>query len=722
MAAPRAMACGAFFGLLLAQAQAGDAWTDAENPVRLLFKGQRLDLWSLRPIETPPIPELPPARRGWVRQPVDAFIAEKLAREGLAPAPEADRRTLARRLAYVLTGLPPDEAVLEAFLHDEAPDAFERLADSLLASPEFGVHWARMWLDTVRYSDSNGYDWDEFRPAAWRFRDYVARSFNEDKPFDRFIREQLAGDELAGGAPQNEQERDALIASGFLRLGPQDNSAPLFGEQDRERAAFEADLAETTGTAFLGLTLRCCRCHDHKTDPISQDDYYRLRAFFAGVTREDKMVIDLPDERAAIEHGQRETDARIAALEGGQAAVLQSAKVRLAAMHCGPPSDFSDKKALAALTADEKKEHRRLKEEIAAVRTQRPGFTHALGVSENRERPLPVPVLANGEISQPRHSVEPGLLTVFHREPADLTARGTRPASRRLALADWITAPENPLTARVIANRLWQQCFGEGLAATADDFGYTGAPPTHPGLLDWLAQQFRAEGWSVKKMVRLLVTSAAWRQSAWVADETARARGEAADTPNAWLWHARPRRLTAEQVRDSLLHAAGWLTGPPAGPPVWPELLPEVLQANPAFLDDNAEKTKGWYPSPPEQLRVRSLRLIQKRSVKIPFLETFDLPDNFEACTRRLEAAGAPQALTLLNHPWAAETAHAAAARIEAEVGKEPATQLHRAFMLLLQRPPTAEETAVCQSLLEQRGLAELCRVLFNTSEFLVVE
>lgn len=722
MVSPRSVFLALLGGLLFGAAQAGDAWTDEENPVRILFKGQRLDLWSLRPIQTPPVPEVPPAWRLWVRSPIDAFIAAKLDQERLQPAPEADRRTLARRLAYVLTGLPPAEDVLEAFLHDDSPDAYERLVDTLLASPDFGVHWARMWLDTVRYSDSNGYDWDEFRPNVWRYRDYVVRSFNADKPFDRFILEQLAGDEIATSPPETEADREALLGTGFLRLGPQDNSAKLFGEEHRERAAFEADLVETTGTAFLGLTLRCSRCHNHKTDPISQDDYYRLRAFFAGVKREDEVIVNLPEERAAIEQAQRDTDARIAELEKQQTALLTAAKARLAQTYCGPLSDFSDRQARAAFTEKEKREFKRLADERATVQAQRPRYDYALGVSEDRERPLPVPVLANGDVDQPRHEVEPGFLTVFHREKADLTARGSRPPSRRLSLAEWIIGAENPLTARVIVNRLWQQCFGEGLVATPDDFGYTGMRPSHPELLDWLAQRFRAEGWSVKKTVRLLVTSATWRQSAWVADDTARTRGEAIDTSNTWLWHYRPRRLTAEQVRDSLLHVAGKLTGSPFGPPVWPELPPEVLQANPAFLDDNAERTKGWYPSPPEQLHVRSIRLVQKRSVKIPFLETFDLPDNFEACTRRLEATGAPQALTLLNHPWAAETAHAAATRIVSETGTDPHAQLQRAFKLILQRAPSEAEVHACLPLLEQQGLAALCRVLFNTSEFLVLE
>ncbi len=700
--------------------RAGDAWTDPANPVRTVFKGARLDLWSLQPVRTTPLPDV--KRQDWVRQPMDLFVLQRLEAAGLAPAPEADRRTLARRLAYTLTGLPPDEAILAKFCQDESPHAYERLVDTFLASPDFGVHQARMWLDTVRYSDSNGYDWDEFRPSAWRYRDYVVRAFQQDKPFDRFIREQLAGDEMVEGAPQNEAERDRLIATGYLRMGPQDNSAKLFGEEHRARAAIEADLAETTATAWLGMTLRCCRCHDHKTDPLTHEDHYRLRAFFAGVKLRDDLPIDLAPEQDAIRQSQEAADAVIAGAEKEKQEVLEKVKSRLAGSMDKKRQEISDKEAHQALTEAEKLEVNRREEIISQAKTGRRSFTVALGVSEDREKPLAMPVLSAGDPDQPRQAVEPGIFTAFRAEPEDLTARGSRPASRRLALADWLTAPENPLTARVIVNRVWQQCFGEGLVATADDFGYTGARPSHPDLLDWLAGEFVRNGWSVKHLMRLMVTSAAWRQSAWLADETALARSMAVDAPAVLLWKARPRRLTAEQLRDSLLRVAGRLTGDPSGPPVWPELPPEVLQANPAFLDDNAEKTKGWYPSAPEQLQVRSLRLIQKRSVKIPFMEIFDQPDNFEACTRRMESTGAPQALTLMNHPLTAEVARAAAGRIQREAGDTPEAQVHRAFTLILQRPPDALELETCLPLRRDRSLTELCRVLLNTSEFLVVD
>lgn len=716
--------------ILAPVAGAGDAWTDPANPIRTVFRGERLDLWSLQPIRDVAVP--PVNRPDRVSQPVDAFILEKLQAAGLEPAPEADRRTLARRLAYTLTGLPPDPDVLETFCQDSSPDAWERLVDSLLASPEFGVHWASMWLDTVRYSDSNGYDWDEFRRLAWRYRDYVVRSFQQDKPFDRFIREQLAGDEMVDGPPLTEDERDCLIATGYLRMGPQDNSAKLFGEENRERAAFEADMVETTGTAFLGMTLRCCRCHDHKTDPLTQDDHYRLRAFFSGVEREDNLPIDLrPDHEETVRRRQ-EADARIGDLRRELDSVLDAAKARLTA-DAGGEKEPDGKKIRKWLTATEKAIVEGIEERISRLESAKPAITVALGVREDRGKPAAIPVLGNGEAGQPRHLVEPGIFTVFGGgypvPPADRASGSpdpapdsSRPRRSRLDLANWIVSPDNPLTARVIVNRIWQQCFGEGLVATPDDFGFTGAGPTHPELLDWLATRFRSDGWSVKRLVRMLVTSSTWRQTAWVTDPAALARGMDTDAANSLLWRANPRRLTAEELRDSLLKIAGQLTRSPYGPPVWPELPADVLQANPAFLDDNAERTKGWYPDAPENLHVRSIRLIRKRSVKIPFMETFDLPDNFEACTGRLVSTGAPQALTLLNHPLSREVADTAAARIRESAGDDPAEQIRHAFRLILQRDPLPEETDACLPLVRDRSLAELCRVLFNTNEFLVVD
>src|SRR5688572_17758442 len=302
----------------------GDAWSDARNPIVRIFGGQRLDLWSLKPVTRPQPPNIRNSTR--VKNSIDRFILARVEAAGLKPAPEAERRTLARRVYFDLSGLPPTPEEMNSFLNDTSPGAYERLVDRLLDSPRYGEHWARQWLDVVRYSDSNGFDWDEFRKTAWRFRDYTIRSFNEDKPFNDFIIEQLAGDELLEGEPRNLKEQDLLIASGFLRLGPQDNSAPLFNEQARARAELMADLVETTSSAFLGLTMSCNRCHDHKTDPLSHADHFRMRAFFEGVKTGDDLPIDLAEEQEKIRVHNAAVDSRLKPLDDERSAMTKAVR------------------------------------------------------------------------------------------------------------------------------------------------------------------------------------------------------------------------------------------------------------------------------------------------------------------------------------------------------------------------------------------------------------
>jgi hypothetical protein len=740
----------------------GDAWSDERNPIRRLFGGQRLDLWSLRP----PAAVAPPA--GAARHPVDRFLHAPLAEAGLAPAPAADRRTLIRRLSYGLTGLPPAPAEVEAFLADPRPDAYERLVERLLASARYGEHQARLWLDVVRYSDSNGFDWDEFRPQAWRFRDYAVRAFNADKPFDQFIREQLAGDEQLAGPPRDAAAQDALIATGYLRLGPHDNAAPLFNEQERSRAELMADLVETTGSAFLGVTFSCCRCHDHKTEPISQADHFRFRAFFEGVKFADDQPLDLAAEQDAIRAHNAAVDARARPHEAEREALLGAARRRLRTERAAalPPDEQAllalatenqneelaariaavrrkteptEQEARAALTEDERARLPAAEERLAAVRRERRAFTPGLLMTDAPGPPAMTRILAGGDYQSPREAVAPGILSALDPNPAALAApAATNTTGRRLTLAAWIASPDNPLTARVLVNRVWQQHFGRGLVATPNDFGFTGARPTHPELLDWLAGEFVRAGWSVKALHRLIVTSAAYRQVSGVQvpapGEAAAARGASerqaenlqpdasADPENLLLARQNARRLTAEQLRDSLLAASGLLRLAAGGPPVWPDLPAEILQANPAFLDDNAEKTKGWHPSPRDEQTVRSLFLVQKRTVRVPFLETFDLPENAVSCARRNTSTVAPQALSLLNSPLALEAAQALAARIRREAGDDPAAQIRHAFRLTLQRDPAAAEAAACAAALARLSLPELCRALLNLNEFAYVD
>jgi mono/diheme cytochrome c family protein len=745
----------------------GDAWSDPRNPIVRIFHGQRLDLWSLKPLQPVSLPEpadvLPdisaspttpsrspapsPSRRPQphaTRHPIDRFVQARLA-PGRSLAAEADRRTLLRRLSFDLTGLPPTPEEVRAYVKDTAPDAFERQVDRLLNSPRFGEHQARLWLDVIRYSDSNGFDWDEFRPEAWRFRDYAVRSFNADKPFDRFIREQLAGDELIGGAPTDATEQDCLVATGYLRLGPQDNSAALFNEGARARSEWLSDLTETTASAFLAVTMSCCRCHDHKFDPFSQADHFRLRSFFEPVKYADDVPLDLAGEQASIRAQHAEVEARVAPLIRDRDAVVADARKRVRAERIAslsederlllgtPPESAtkeskeksaaverkvtpSDGDARKAFTAEEKKRHETLVRDIEALnKTKRP-FLRALMATDNTNAVPVTRIHFQGDPKAEREAVSPGFLSALDPNPAAVTPPSHgRTTGRRLALADWIASEGNPLTARVFANRAWQSLFGRGLVVTPNDFGLAGARPSHPELLDWLAVDFIRNGWSVKSLLRRIVTSATYRQTSSHGDS-----GNA-DDPQHFARQSL-RRVSAEQLRDALLEVSGLLQHRDGGPPVWPELPADVLQANPAFLDDNAEKTKGWYPSPPERRSVRSLYLVQKRTVRVPFLETFDLPENSTSCPRRNESIVAPQALSLLNSPESLAATHALASRVAREAGPGPEARVRRLFDLTVQREPSAGELDLCREFLNQRDLPQLARAMLNLNEFAFID
>lgn len=683
---------------------------DSVNPVVARFGGARLDLWSLRPIRPVATPDSV-GEDSYVDHPIDRFLLDR----GLGTASRlrssADLRTLARRAAFQLTGLPPNTERLRELLADDRPEAFARYVDELLAAPAYGVHWARMWLDVVRYSDSNGFDWDEFRPEAWRFRDYVVDSLNADKPFDQFLTEQLAGDELLAGPPQTSEEQQALLATGYLRLGPHDNAAPLFNEQDRSRAELLTDLVETTGSAFLGLTLSCCRCHDHKTDPLLQADHYRLRAFFEAVRPVDDLAIDLaPIQRELTEHNQQVT-AAVEEIATQREQLLLGVKLRLReGGHDSPTEADLDR----ALTADERlKKDRSLRREQELRSAQRRP-TYALLMSDAPGEISATHVLLQGDHLTPGEVVNPGIPAVF--QPGDMMImRGANPqtSGRRLTLARWVADPANPLTRRVIVNRVWQSLFGWGLVATPNDFGLSGATPTHPELLDWLADQFLRDGWSLKSLQRQIVLSAVWRQVSLATTVVT-----IGDTGNHAADRHTPRRLSAEQLRDAVLATAGLLTDKHSGPPVWPALPAEILQANPAFLDDNETRTKGWYSSPANDQHCRSLYLVQKRGVRIPFLELFDLPENMVSCGVRTTSTVAPQALALLNSELAVAVSEGLARRITGQAGDDRDQQIPVLFELALQRNATPAEQVECRQFLAEHSLEDLCRVILNLNEF----
>jgi mono/diheme cytochrome c family protein len=754
----------------------GDAWTDPNNPIVSIFKGQRLDLWSLK---KPARPELPSVKNtAWSRTPIDRFILAKLEAKGLAPSPEADRRTLIRRLYFDLIGLPPAPADVEAFINDKSADAYEKLVEKLLASKHYGERWARRWLDVVRYSDSNGFERDEFRPEAWRYRDYVIRSFNQDKPYDQFVREQLAGDEMPSPGS------DAIIATGYLRLGPYDSTRSIFQEDKKGHDELMADLVNTTGSAFLGMTLACCQCHDHKYDPISQADHYRLRAFFAAVKFRDDFEIDSSAERERLTAHNSALDQQIAPIQRDLNAILAAAKARIADERRAKfPAEIlellkideakrdeetkkklkpfvdqlnvSDKDAAAGLKDDAKKHHSELMKKLAELNGKKIPSGKAMAMSDAAANAPATHIFFQGDFTQPRDQVAPGFFSILNPNPATIAKPAGNTTGRRTALANWIVSPDNPLTSRVLVNRLWQHHFGKGIVATPNDFGFSGARPTHPELLHWLATEFmngtgepgalgeatgvRGTPWSIKHLHRLMVLSATYRQAS-VED----AKRKVLDPENALLWRQNVQRLEAETLRDALLSVSGLLLPSDSGKPLWPPVPDDILKAQPAILEavkgGPEFRLQNWFADPLEKTDVRSVFLVQKRSVPLPFLQPFDFPDTTCSCAKRNVTTVAPQALTLMNSPFAVRAARAFADRVSKDAGADPAERVEKALWLTLGRGPSDDERKIALDLLkrhtdlhakrkkeggdapEHQALIDLCRAFLNLNEFSYID
>ena len=713
----------------------GSAWEDPRNPVTRRWRGERIDLWSFQPLERAAVPatrgdegyEMPPVG---VPEVIDAFLEARLADRGLRPLPPADRRTLVRRMTFDVTGLPPSPEEVEAFVADQAPDAVERLVDRLLASPAYGEHLAVTWLDAVRYADTNGFERDELRPQIWRYRDWCIDAFNADMPYDRFLTEQLAGDELVGEAPADDVESGALVATGYLRLGPFDSTAPIFQEAERHRAELLAEIVSTTGSAVLGLAMSCCNCHDHKSDPLLQSDFFRIQACFQG-TDAREMPIDLPAVAAAIAAHNEPIQGEIAAAESAGAMATTRLDSLLAAAAAEGEAEVPSVVRLRDALIEEIVA---LEVRVAELKPTLRSLTLAEVVSEVSEIPA-THVLAQGSHRNPREEVVPGVFAAF--DPAALEHSpppGGRTSGRRLALARWLVSDANPLTARVIVNRVWQRLFGRGLVATPNDFGFRGTPPTHPELLDWLACEFRERGWSLKSLHRSILLSAAYRRSSvpTPADDDARPL----DRDNDLLWRQNPRRLEAEAIRDSLLSVAGLLREDRGGPPRWPPVAEEILHANPAIIEFQKEgadgRPQGWYAQPIEETFVRSVYLVRKRSLPLPFLQPFDLPDGVSPCGRRDVTTVAPQSLNLLNDDLVIRAATALAERVRAEVGDDFGAWPAAAVRIVLQRGIEPEEEAAAADLLRRhaalhdgapvRALVDLCRALLNVNEFLHID
>jgi hypothetical protein len=627
-----------------------------------------------------------------------------------------------------MTGLRATWEEVQSFVHDESPDACERVIDRLLASPAYGEHSARQWLDVVRYSDSNGFDWDEFRKTAWRYRDWVVRAQNADLPFDRFITMQLAGDELLEGPPRDQQEQDCLIATGYLRLGPFDNAAKLFNEQDRARVEVLTDLTETTASALLGLTMSCCRCHDHKTDPLSQADHYRLRAFFAATRFADDQSIDTVEAQQSKQMHNHRIQRQIEELQGKIKGLRDQAK-SLKQSDPLKAEDATDDKWKELLGGEDQERWLQWEREVKALQDQLLPPDTGLVMTDDPKAIDPIHVLFQGDHRSPREAVEPGFPSVLWPEAPQMASAPTgKSTGRRLTLARWICSADNPWTSRVAVNRVWQQLFGEGLVATPNDFGVTGSPPMHPELLDYLANHLIDREWSIKSIHRQIALSLAYRRQAIP-------EGQLVDSSGSTRWismRTNLRRLSSDQFRDAILQVTGLLQHRAGGPPVWPTLSEEILQANPAVLDDNETKTKGWYPSPETEQSVRSLYLVNKRGMKLPWMETFDQPDPSVSCPKRATSIVASQALSLMNGDLAWQGAlrlsESLTERLEQGDGTKADTEVSEnvrfivaLFQQVLSREPTAEELEQCGLFLQQRSRAALVLVLLNSNELAFV-
>ncbi len=582
------------------------------------------DWWSLQPLAKSPLPAV--RQTAWPRNEIDFFVLAKLEAEGLVPAPEADRRTLIRRLTFDLTGLPPSPEEVEQFATDKDPQAYEKLVDRLLESPHYGERWARHWLDVVRFGESQGFERNRVRESAWRYRDWVIEALNADVPYDEFIRLQLAGDVLHPG------DFNALTATGYHVCGTWDQVGHLEGSASMKVSARHdhlEDLVATFGQAFLGLTINCARCHDHKFDPIRQREYYAFAGLLAGVNQEEK---------------ERE--------EPGD-----------------PPRKI-----------------------------------HAI----IPRQPPEMRVLARGDAGKPGEVAPLTALAAIRSLPADLGLATTAPeAERRRKLAEWITDARNPLPPRVMANRVWHYHFGVGIVDTPGDFGYSGGRPSHPELLDFLAARLVEGGWRLKGLHRLIVTSAAYRQSSRVKNEAA----AALDAENRLLWRAHARRLEGEAVRDSMLAVAGALN-PQLGGPSFRDVNVK-LERNHEFTTPTNEFT--------EETRRRSIYRLWARSGNHPLLSSLDCPDPTVMTPSRTRTITPLQALSLLNNGFVEKCAERFAARLTDAKPEDREGQISLAYELAFAREPSDRELKLSLAFAEERGLASFCLVLFNTNEFLFV-
>jgi len=738
----------ASLGFILASlgaAVAADSATDGNAAARPVRRVAPAVHWAYQPVTMPAVPKV--KARHWVRGPIDAFVLAKLERNELAPSPEADRATFARRLYLDVVGVIPTPEEVQAFVSDRSPKAVEKLVDRLLASPHYGERMARKWLDLARYADTQGYQDDESRPGMWRYRDYVIKAFNEDRPYDRFIREQIAGDEIAPG------NQESLVATGFLRGYP---DGPDHRDMIQRRYNSITDMTDTVGTVFLGHSIECARCHDHKFDRISQQEYFQLQSFFANALPSDNLpVIEKGEPERNYERDRAAWEAATADIRAQMAAFIEPHRKEIDAYHHtrfyenaqvsldkprdhwksldrwvnhryeqyivrnnpdyaydvnyfaaanGAFKDITEREAvdpsvdpkLKQAHVDRANAFSKLLREFRKHDALKPvqGWTIIHGIIENGSDAAPQHVYMGGNHERPLGEVQPGF-------PAIITPNRTRPqihptatsSGRRTALADWIASADNPLTARVFVNRLWERHFGQGLVTTVSDFGKAGTPPSHPELLDYLAARFVSQGWSVKQLEREILLSSTYRQSS-----VERPDALAVDPQNHLLANFPRRRLEAEQIRDSLLAASGLLNEKVGGPSVYPEIPASVMK-------ESTRRVAGFWPvSKDERDRNRrSLYVFTRRSVPFPMLEAFDRASPQVAHSRREVSTTPQQSLTLFNNEIVYGWSRSLAERVAREAGAKESARIDRLFQILYSRLPDRQERAVVAAFLDEQ-------------------
>jgi hypothetical protein len=740
------------------------------------FSDQQRRYWAFQKVVKPAVPTVKDG--DWARNPVDAFIMARLQEKNLRPNPPADKITLLRRATLDLIGLPPTPEEAQSFLADASPDAFAKVVDRLLASPQYGERWGRHWLDLARYADTNGFKGDETRPNIWRYRDYVIQAFNEDKPYDRFIREQIAGDELYPN------DLSARVAVGFNRHFTDETNQPVIELRRQETLN---DITDTVGAVFLGMTYGCARCHDHKFDPILHRDYYRLQAFFANIREQDDLVLLSGAELAAYRQQQANWEEKTRDIRQEMHAMVEPlAKARrdyysirfstgtkealgtppqkrtpaqsLLAIKAMPQITYEDRALVnfkdeefgaAQLTPQQKKRFAELEAELRSYDSVKPNPPVAQTIVDNgREAPKSY-VLGAGNWDVPRDQVQPGFLSILDPgNPRIVPPEGLDSTGRRSVLANWLADPQNPLTPRVMVNRIWHYHFGRGIVASTSDFGVMGDRPANRQLLDYLASSFVESGWSIKKMHRLIMLSKVYQESS-----DSKAQAEAADPDNNLFWHYDRHRLEGETIRDSMLSVSGLLNSKIGGPGVNPPLpagvaAPAVGAGGAAGGGGRAGRSAAGKGDPSDANR-RSVYVFVRRNMVYPMLDAFDEPNPQETCGRRFRAVIPSQSLILMNDALVLDWARALAGRVLNDSGLSLDQQVDRAYRLALSRPPAAAEREAVldfldrQSSLLAEGLArnekppmpeavpagmkparaaafvDFCHALMNSNEFL---